>query len=273
VSRFAIPLLLEKEPRFVPLGYCSIASPHMGVQRPGGGPLKSLWKHMIHGVCKNMYQQTGSDMTFQAIELHNARLEDTLLYRLSDPQGVYMQALSKFPHRTLVASPFHDMLVPYCTASGNAKHPYDEDEFFDSITEQPCIVWGYSRSFTVEQEQLLLAFARPGSAGRPEEDLPDYSPIPKESGWYTDRYSFSLWPGRVMENFNTLSFRRLDGKAKLLLCVFHVVYLFPIFSFIRCSYSLERSRCIFKEENREYTSGFRREWRFVHCTVCFDCCN
>ncbi len=53
-------------------------------------------------------------------------MEETLLYQLSDE--FYLHALGRFEYRTLVASPFYDMLVPYSSASCNLWHPYDEGE-------------------------------------------------------------------------------------------------------------------------------------------------
>lgn len=81
VIRCALPALFEREPRVVPVGFCTLASPHVGCARPGGGIFKSLWKWSIEQVaqwvvaceallvahyhlqsCKTFYAQTGSDL-------------------------------------------------------------------------------------------------------------------------------------------------------------------------------------------------------------------
>lgn len=95
VTRAALPRLLDELGKqqydAVPWGFCSIVSPHMGVNRAGGGPFKWLWKNAVESVCQNFYNQTGSDLTFHSVETHEHTLEETLLVRLADPQGPFAQ--------------------------------------------------------------------------------------------------------------------------------------------------------------------------------------
>jgi alpha-beta hydrolase superfamily lysophospholipase len=61
VARCAAPSLLEREPRLVPIGLCTLVSPHLGVARPGGTSIfsaKSLWKLSTeHGERSNFAPQ------------------------------------------------------------------------------------------------------------------------------------------------------------------------------------------------------------------------
>lgn len=212
VIRAALPSILQRMQQLIPWGYCSIATPHLGVARPGGSWVKWLWKNAVENTCKNFYAQTGSDLVYHSVHTHQHSLEETLLYRLADPQGPYMQALAKFEHRTLVSAPFYDMLVPYCTASMRSWHPYSEDELEELEGDTKCSVWGYSRSFSPEHEKVIARFARATAAGRPDEEPPadEAAVIDLEEGWQADRHRFSKWPVRVMGNVSQMPFRRLD---------------------------------------------------------------
>lgn len=138
---------------------------------------------------------------------------------MSDPNGECMQALARFPHRTMVAAPFHDMVVPFPTASAQPFNPYNEEEYLQaSSSHHPLVVWGFSKSFTERYANVLAPFSRADAHGKPDAIPEEMQWVVNCHGhhsheeWHTDRYRFSKWPKRVMDNLNTISFRRLDGK-------------------------------------------------------------
>lgn len=63
VTRCAVPAILARFANSViPFGYLSIASPHLGVRRPGGDVLKNTWKFLTESACEKYYNQTGQDL-------------------------------------------------------------------------------------------------------------------------------------------------------------------------------------------------------------------
>ncbi len=200
ITRCSLPALLRKEPRVELLGYLSMATPHLGVGRPGGSVMKNAWKFLTESACENMYNQTGLDLLFKHDSLPN-----NLLARLADPDGPYLPLLHRFRHRTLVSAPFLDMLVPYSTAAVSPFHPYDENE--ERITDQPCCVWGYS-GFDDSYDALLATAARGDAKGRPEDARK--GALDLTGDWEGDRHRFVMWRKSVMEQLRQVSFRRLD---------------------------------------------------------------
>ena len=70
VVRYSLPGLVQAIPKIRLYGYCSIASPHIGVLRHGGSLIKAAWKGSIESVCKNLFQQTGLDLALKS-EAHD----------------------------------------------------------------------------------------------------------------------------------------------------------------------------------------------------------
>jgi pimeloyl-ACP methyl ester carboxylesterase len=201
ITRCALPALV-RDPRVRLWGFASIASPHLGVGRPGGSVAKNVWKFMTEGACENLYNQTGHDLLFR----NSAEaMQSNLLARLADPNGPYLPLLQRFQHRLLVAAPFLDMLVPYSTASASPFNPYDEDEVRD--TDPPCSVWGYS-GFGDAYDELLRPHARADAKGRPEDG--SKGSVELGDGWQCDRHRFVKWPAATMAQLRSVPFRRLD---------------------------------------------------------------
>ncbi len=202
ITRCALPALV-RDPRVQLLGYASIASPHLGVGRPGGSLAKNVWKFMTESMCENLYNQTGLDLLFRNTE---EAMQSNLLARLADPEGPYLPLLQRFRHRLLVSAPFLDMLVPYGTSAASPFHPYDEDEL-QRADDLPCSVWGYS-GFGDAYDELMRPHARGDAKGRPESGAGDA--VDLGDGWQCDRHRFVKWPAAVMAQLRAVPFRRLD---------------------------------------------------------------
>ena len=211
VCRAALPGILQLDERIVLKGLLTICSPHLGVCRPGGGVFKFFWKHATEGVCRHWYGQTGQDLTFHSHAEGKFVVRGSLLQRLADPEGEFMQALSQVEARTLIASPFYDMVVPYCTASGSPHHPYNAEESDENALLQ---VWGFSGFENALHQKLIEPLAHSNACGRPDVILQDPEEL-EESGWQSDHHRFLKYPVSVASDFNSLSYRRLDVSIQV----------------------------------------------------------
>ena len=119
VARYSIGLLHSNGwlDRLEPINFTTFASPHLGVRTPILGYLSHLWNLFGSHTLSMSGKQLFGDDTFR----------DTgrpILCILADPSSIFMQALSRFKHRTLYANIINDRSAPYYTTFISKIDPY-----------------------------------------------------------------------------------------------------------------------------------------------------
>lgn len=119
VARYSIGLLHSNGllDRLEPINFTTFASPHLGVRTPILGYQSHLWNLFGSRTLSMSGKQLFGDDTFR----------DTgrpILCVLADPSSIFMQALSRFKHRTLYANTINDRSAPYYTTFITKIDPY-----------------------------------------------------------------------------------------------------------------------------------------------------
>ncbi|KAL8790049.1 MAG: hypothetical protein Q9195_006551 [Heterodermia aff. obscurata] len=119
VARYSIGLLHSNGwlDRLEPINFTTFASPHLGVRTPILGYQSHLWNSFGSHTLSMSGKQLFGDDTFR----------DTgrpILCVLADPSSIFMQALSRFKHRTLYANIINDRSAPYYTTFITKIDPY-----------------------------------------------------------------------------------------------------------------------------------------------------
>lgn len=119
VARYSIGLLYSNGwfDRLEPINFTTFASPHLGVRTPILGYQSHLWNLFGSRTLSMSGRQLFGDDTFR----------DTgrpILCLLADPSSIFMQALSRFKHRTLYANIVNDRSAPYYTTFISKIDPY-----------------------------------------------------------------------------------------------------------------------------------------------------
>lgn len=119
VARYSIGLLHSNGwlDRLEPINFTTFASPHLGVRTPILGYQSHLWNLFGSRTLSMSGKQLFGDDTFR----------DTgrpILCVLADPSSIFMQALSRFKHRTLYANIINDRSAPYYTTFITKIDPY-----------------------------------------------------------------------------------------------------------------------------------------------------
>ena len=132
-------------PRLRPLGYISIASPHLGVRRKPSAftSVFQFFAPLVGGV-------TGTELL----------LEDEADVVLHISQGEYLEALKMFQSRTCYGNVYNDLQVPLCTATLRDYNPYRTGtiEIKDPI-KYPSIVSVSNEKNKSEQEDAGTLFS------------------------------------------------------------------------------------------------------------------
>ena len=119
VARYSIGLLHSNGwlDRLEPINFTTFATPHLGVRTPILGYQSHLWNLFGSRTLSMSGKQLFGDDTFR----------DTgrpILCILADPSSIFMQALSRFKHRTLYANTINDRSAPYYTTFISKIDPY-----------------------------------------------------------------------------------------------------------------------------------------------------
>ncbi len=93
ITRCALPQILDRFVKVIPFGWMSIASPHLGVCRPGGDFLKNSWKFLTERACEKHYNQTGLDLIL--LDKDGLETERSILARMADPSLAFAQSLKQ----------------------------------------------------------------------------------------------------------------------------------------------------------------------------------
>ncbi|KAL6046872.1 DUF676 domain-containing protein [Balamuthia mandrillaris] len=121
--RACLPSLFASCSDSIRLGsYMSFSTPHLGSRRPGGNMKKNLWRMCVHTVLSTsfIFSQTGKELLLEDDPSYSQKL----LVQMSDPEGEYMQLLSKFRTRTLFSVAHNDWTVPYTASAIRTYNPY-----------------------------------------------------------------------------------------------------------------------------------------------------
>ena len=119
IARYTIGLLLSRGlfDTIQPMNFTTFASPHLGVRTPNRGYGSQVWN--VLG------SRTLSASGRQLFLIDSFR--DTgrpLISILADSNSIFMQALSKFKHRTLYANIVNDRSAPYYTTGISSIDPF-----------------------------------------------------------------------------------------------------------------------------------------------------
>jgi len=201
ITRCCLPIIFEEEfgSCVEPLTYFSISSPHLGSRRPGGSILNFLWKTAVNLVV-NRYQQTGAELLFKDAP----KIEDTLLYQMANPELAYMKCLRRFKNLTLASTPYNDISVPFCASSIRKTNPYAAP-----TKESPAFYTSGHHGF--EGEAMMEFLKARIEISKPV--APGLSPLTDEEKTkeFISDDSFTVeFPPKVLENLQTLPFRRID---------------------------------------------------------------
>jgi len=205
--RNAIKHLYENKPvwcKIIPVNITCLSSPHLGVRRPS-----SWFNTAIDYVARWWYK--GNTLQELLIEDGDPRDPDVtkrpLLYRMTVPEGSYMQALMCFKYRTLFTVVQRDFQVPYCSSSMLPMNSYQRPLQSATVTvlgHSGFSVSDYEHIFSKELESLFHVHHHPDNKKEEQEDFE------KLHTMIDDNYSELTYLPAMMKNMNTLAWRRVD---------------------------------------------------------------
>ena len=127
-SRAMIKMFVEDgtiPDKLKPLGYLSIASPHLGIRRR-----PSAFTSIFQFVAPIVGGTTGTELLLDD--------EDDVIVNIS--QGKYLDALRMFRSRTCYGNVYNDLQVPLCTSTLRDRNPYRNGTIGDINPVYPSIV-------------------------------------------------------------------------------------------------------------------------------------
>ncbi|KAG0292129.1 hypothetical protein BGZ98_002713, partial [Dissophora globulifera] len=101
-----------------PMYFVTMATPHLGIRMPSG----STWSKMFNYLSSRMLSRTGEQM--QLIDEYIPG--KPLLLVMSEADGLFIKALSKFKRRAVYCNIRNDRSVPFWTASFSDADPFHE---------------------------------------------------------------------------------------------------------------------------------------------------
>ncbi|GJJ71207.1 hypothetical protein EMPS_03557 [Entomortierella parvispora] len=122
IGRFAMGIL-ELEGFFEkvkPMYFVTMATPHLGIRKPP----KTTWSKVFNFLSSRMLSRSGEQM--QLIDDYIGG--KPVLLVMSDPAGIFVQALAKFKRRAIYCNVANDRSVPFWTASFSDADPFTELE-------------------------------------------------------------------------------------------------------------------------------------------------
>ncbi|KAF9111652.1 hypothetical protein BGX27_004632 [Mortierella sp. AM989] len=129
IGRFLLGLL-EMEKFFDPVDqggrgieptyFITMATPHLGIRQPS----ETTWSKVFNFLSSRMLSRTGEQM--QLVDDYVDR--KPLLLVMSEPDSIFVQALSRFKRRAIYCNIKNDRSVPFWTASFSDADPFSELE-------------------------------------------------------------------------------------------------------------------------------------------------
>ncbi|KAG0250184.1 hypothetical protein BG011_008587 [Mortierella polycephala] len=129
IGRFAIGLLdMEKffDPveeggkGIEPMYFVTMATPHLGIRKPP----ESKWSRLFNYLSSRMLSRTGEQLQL----IDDYILGKPILLVMSESEGVFLKALTRFKRRALYCNIRNDRSVPFWTASFSDADPFCELE-------------------------------------------------------------------------------------------------------------------------------------------------
>ncbi|KIP10020.1 hypothetical protein PHLGIDRAFT_281394 [Phlebiopsis gigantea 11061_1 CR5-6] len=120
VSRYLVGVLHQRKffDKVTPVNFVTVATPHIGlIQFPG------FRSKMFAYLGPRLLSRTGKQ--FYAVDQWSASGRP-LLEVMADPDRIFYQALSLFPHICFYANAVNDTTVPYLTAAVETEDPFDD---------------------------------------------------------------------------------------------------------------------------------------------------
>ncbi|CAL1714629.1 unnamed protein product [Somion occarium] len=120
IARYVIGILHQQQffDKVTPVNFTTVATPHIGLIR-----YPSFRSSLFAFLGPKLLSRTGEQ--FYAVDQWSARGRP-LLEVMADPERIFFQALSSFPHVTFYANAVNDITVPYMTAAAELDDPFAE---------------------------------------------------------------------------------------------------------------------------------------------------
>ncbi|KAF9425954.1 hypothetical protein BGZ94_007075 [Podila epigama] len=125
IGRFAMGLLAEDGffEKVEPVYFVTMATPHLGIRQP---PLTNFSK-VFNYLSSRMLSRTG-----EQLQLIDDYIDGRpMLLVMSEPSGIFMQALARFKRRAVYCNIKNDRSVPFWTASFSDADPFSELDMVD----------------------------------------------------------------------------------------------------------------------------------------------
>ncbi|KAG0325202.1 hypothetical protein BG004_003277 [Podila humilis] len=125
IGRFAMGMLAEEGffDHVEPVYFVTMATPHLGIRQP---PLTNFSK-LFNYLSSRMLSRTG-----EQLQLIDDYLDgQPVLLVMSEPAGIFMQALARFKRRAIYCNIRNDRSVPFWTASFSDADPFSELDLMD----------------------------------------------------------------------------------------------------------------------------------------------
>mmetsp|Transcript_3130 Transcript_3130/g.4620 ORF Transcript_3130/g.4620 Transcript_3130/m.4620 type:complete len:371 (+) Transcript_3130:39-1151(+) len=186
----------EEDTRIIPTSFITIATPNLGSKRAKSDHWgKSFYKWGSDIALGNFIQQTGKDLG-----LINNVLEDL------STKDEFIKPLMLFKYPTLISSIYHDMTVPFCTASARHDNPYDvtsipKDLFiagFSNHFNKNLSGWFRSLPYFSEETAESFSYTVPEKYAK------------QKDGFSSDTFDNVLFQNNALVGINQVPWRRLD---------------------------------------------------------------
>lgn len=208
----------------------TISTPHLGVRKPGNGFFRNVYRLAAHTVM-NIFGKTGKELKLEDADV----IENSLLFRMSIPGSDFVNALLKFPNRTLISACHHDGTVPYPSAAIRSFNPYTLSSYGvpslkiggicptllaspshmellkDFFTSSTITTTSSSTTTTVSSENAyhLETFQTLSWKGT-EHDRYDGELNDEKRDLYRDNLYLVEYPKKMLHNLQDIGWRRID---------------------------------------------------------------
>ncbi|KAH9932665.1 putative serine esterase-domain-containing protein [Amylocystis lapponica] len=171
IARYALGILSQRKffETVTPVNFNTFATPHVGVPRYRG-----FRSSLINWIGPKMLSRTGEQ--FFSVDKWDRRGRP-LLEVLADPDLVFFQTLSLFPHIRIYANAVNDSTVPFVTAAIET-----EDMFYDHATS------GLQVELHEKYAPIVKSYYRP-DVPPPVAQLKAFTPA-----WFRKYFTFGLPP-------------------------------------------------------------------------------
>ena len=121
-NRYCIGLLYQQNffNKIKPIHFITIATPHLGIRHNSRLSTGRISNFIADTMVPIYAGRTGCQMAL----LDGSSTENQLLYEMSLPNSVFIQALSLFSHLYIYSNANNDHTVPFCTSSLSHKNIY-----------------------------------------------------------------------------------------------------------------------------------------------------